>query len=175
MLTWTHSTEITKAAKSDRTQWEDYTIVASFFFVQINFNYNPADAERCIRDKLDTESKSGSVNMTARCLILRGERERERERERVVAVRSIKLIATLRSTLICRPRNMDTDQESNEYRAPPSNMSRVDSFILSRLQKLATCTTEQWKVISKENNLSPLMQNGSSRTLFVNSSPSHDS
>ena len=111
-------------------------------------------------------------------------RERERERECVcvcvcvcvVAACRIKLIATLCSTPICRPRNMDTDhQESNEYWAPPSNMSWVDSFLLSRLRKLATWTTKQWKVISKEHNLSPLMQNGGSRTLFVNSSPSHDS
>jgi len=49
MLTWTYS-----------------TIAVSFLFVQNTFNYNPADAERFIVDKLDIESKSWSFNMTAR-------------------------------------------------------------------------------------------------------------
>jgi hypothetical protein len=50
------------------------TVVSSLFF-QNTFNYNPADAERCILDKLDIESKSGSVNTTARCVSYYVERE----------------------------------------------------------------------------------------------------
>jgi hypothetical protein len=52
-----------------------HTKVASFLFFQNTFNYNPAEAERCILDKLDTESKSGSVNTTARQVSYYLERE----------------------------------------------------------------------------------------------------
>jgi hypothetical protein len=83
--------------------WTYCTTVVSFLFFQNTFKYNPADAERCILDKLDIESKSGSANTIARCLILPA--------ERVVAMCSIKLIATLHLTPRSRPRNMDADQQ----------------------------------------------------------------
>jgi hypothetical protein len=55
-----------QSSRSDKTQWEDSTTVASLPFVQNTFNYIPVVAEAHIPNKLNISSKSATANTTAR-------------------------------------------------------------------------------------------------------------